>query len=295
MSRTALIRSRLMTRRAFAFLWNRIEITRPHNLAVSALVILAGWAAAGGGPPGWTCAWAMLAGALVAAAGNVLNDYFDAEIDSINKPRRPIPSGRMTRGESHRYALSLAAASIVAAALAGAPMLVVVGIWHAILYAYNARLKARFLLGNIAVAVVCSSGFFAGAWLAGKPSLAWVPAGLAFLLLMGREIVKDVEDLAGDRACGATTLARRLGARRALAVALGFFVLFVALGPSPYWLRIVGPGYLLVFFGAMLPLLVCATLLMFRDSSPHNLVRVSWILKIDMFLGVLGFYFGRAH
>ena len=98
----------------------------------------------------------------------------------------------------------------------------------------------------------------------------------------------------GDGACGATTLARRLGARRALGVALVFFLLFTAFGPSPYWLRLVGPSYLLVFFGAVLPLLLLATLLMFRDTSPGNLVRVSWILKLDMFVGVLGFYLGQA-
>lgn len=283
-----------MTRRALHFLWNRVEITRPHNLAVAALVILAGWAAAGGGPPDATLAWALVAGVLVAAAGNVVNDTFDADIDRINKPRRPIPSGRLTRAECRRYYGGLAAASLLAAALAGPPMLVVAVLWHLLLYAYSAVLKGSFLLGNVTVAVVCSSGFVAGAWLAGRPGVAWLPTLLAFFLLMGREIVKDVEDLPGDGACGATTLARRLGARRALGVALIFFLLFTALGPSPYWLRLVGPSYLLVFFGAVLPLLFLATLLMFRDTSPGNLVRVSWILKLDMFVGVLGFYLGQA-
>jgi geranylgeranylglycerol-phosphate geranylgeranyltransferase len=283
-----------MTRRALNFVWNRFEITRPHNLAVSALVVLAGWAAAGGGPPSVVLVWAMTAAALVAAAGNVLNDYFDADIDRINKPRRPIPSGRLQRHECRRYAALLAAASLLAAALSGPPMLLVVLLWHAALYAYSAALKSRVLLGNIAVASVCSSGFVAGAWLAGRPSTAVLPTLLAFLLLMGREIVKDVEDLPGDGACGATTLARRLGARRALGVALGFFLLFTALGPSPYWFRLVGPSYLVMFFGVVLPLLLLATYLMFRDTSPSNLLRVSWILKIDMLAGVLGFYLGHA-
>lgn len=283
-----------MARHTLRFLWNRFEITRPHNLVVSALVVLAGWAAAGGGPADVALAWAMTASVLAAAAGNVLNDYFDADIDRINKPRRPIPSGRMQRGECRRYAAFLALASLGAAALAGAPMLSVVLVWHVVLYTYSAVLKSRLLLGNVAVAGVCSSGFVAGAWLAGRPGAAWLPTLLAFLLLMGREIVKDVEDLAGDGACGAATLARRLGARRALTVALGFFLLFTALGPSPYWLRLVGPSYLLVFFGVVLPLLSVATFLMFRDTSPSNLLRVSWILKIDMFVGVLGFYLGQV-
>lgn len=284
-----------MMPRALFFLWNRFEITRPHNLVVAALAILTGWALAGGGPPGWSLAWAVLAGILVAAAGNVVNDYYDADIDRINKPRRPIPSGRMSRRESRRYSLLLALLSIAAAAAAGIPMLCMVLSWNVALYSYSARLKSRFLLGNLAVSVVCSSGFVAGAWTAGRPGAAVVPTLLAFLLLMGREIVKDVEDLPGDRACGATTLARRLGEKRALRVALVFFVLFALLGPWPYWMQLVGPGYMWMLLGAVLPLLLLATWLMLRDTSPSNLVRVSWILKIDMFLGVLGFYFGRAH
>ena len=81
-----------MTRQALRFLWNRFEITRPHNLAVSALVVLAGWGAAGGGPPRVEIAWAVLAAVLVAAAGNVLNDYFDADIDRRTVPKRSGPS-----------------------------------------------------------------------------------------------------------------------------------------------------------------------------------------------------------
>lgn len=284
-----------MMQRALFFLWNRFEITRPHNLAIAALAILTGWGLAGGGTSGWVLAAAVLSGVLVAAAGNVVNDYFDADIDRINKPRRPIPSGRMSRGESRRYSLLLALLSLAAAAAAGLPMLCMVLLWNGALYLYSAKLKSRFLLGNLVVSLVCSSGFIAGAWTAGHAVAALVPTLLAFLLLMGREIVKDVEDLPGDRACGATTLARRLGEKRALRVALVFFVLFAILGPWPYWLQLVGESYLWMLLGAVLPLLLLATLLMFRDTSPSNLVRVSWILKIDMFLGVLGFYFGRPH
>jgi geranylgeranylglycerol-phosphate geranylgeranyltransferase len=144
------------------------------------------------------------------------------------------------------------------------------------------------------VSIVSSSGFVAVAWLAGRPVACVVPAVLAFLLLMGREIVKDVEDLPGDGAHGATTLARRLGARRALGVAFVFFVLFAALAPWPYWLELCGPSYLWVMVFGVLPSLLLATFLMFRDTSPANLVRVSWILKVDMFVGALGFYLGQA-
>jgi 4-hydroxybenzoate polyprenyltransferase len=162
------------------------------------------------------------------------------------------------------------------------------------LYAYSAWLKTRFLAGNLVVSAVSSSGFALGAWLAGDAHAAIAPALLTFLFIMGREIVKDVEDLPGDRACGARTLGARLGERRALAVALGFFLLFVALVPWPYWTQILGKRYLLTYLCGVVPLLGVAVLLMMRDTSPANLLRVSWLLKVDMLLGVIGFYLGHA-
>ena len=283
-----------MMRRSLLFLWNRFEITRPHNLLVAALTILVGWTVAGAGAPGLEVALAALAGTLIAAAGNVVNDYFDAEIDRINKPRRPIPSGRISRGESYRFAVLLALGALAIAALSGLPTLVSVSVWSVCLYVYSARLKTRLLLGNLMVSAVSSSGFVLGAWLAGRPAAAAAPTLLAFLFIMGREIVKDVEDLPGDCACGARTLPHRLGERRALAVALGFFVLFAALVPWPYWMQLFGRQYLWTYLLGVVPLLGVAVLLMLRDTSPANLLRVSWILKVDMLLGVLGFYLGRA-
>jgi len=275
------------------WLWNRFEITRPHNLAVAALTVVAGWVAAGGGQWLWILP-ASIASLLVAAAGNVINDCFDARIDSINKPRRPIPSGRMTLAECQRYYLFLTMLALAVAAMAGSLMVRVTLVWTLSLFLYSAFLKTRFLWGNLTVSLVCASGFPVGAALAGTPQAGILPAILAFFFLMGREIVKDVEDLRGDVAMGATTLAQHLGARRALGVALLCFLTFAALVPWPYWSQLCNQRYLLIMLACALPLLAWASWLMMRDSSPRNLMRVSWILKIDMFVGVLGFWFGLA-
>lgn len=283
-----------MLGRTAAFVWDRVEITRPHNLLVASLTILVGWTAASGGAPTWSLVLAVVAGTLVAAAGNVVNDYFDAEIDRINKPRRPIPSGRMSRRDSWRYWLLLSAAALVTGAASGPRTLACVVLWTLCLYAYSAWLKTRFLAGNLVVSAVSSSGFALGAWLAGRPAAAIAPVLLTFLFIMGREIVKDVEDLPGDRACGARTLGATLGERRALAVALGFFLLFAALVPWPYWMQLLGKRYLMTYLCGVVPLLGVAVLLMLRDASPANLLRVSWLLKVDMLLGVIGFYLGHA-
>ena len=275
------------------WLWNRFEITRPHNLAVAALTVLAGYVAAGG-VASTLLLPACVASLLVAAAGNVLNDCFDARIDRINKPRRPIPSGRMSMRECQRYYVFLTLLGFVAAAMAGSFMLRVAIVWSLLLFLYSAFLKTRFLWGNLTVSAVCASGFLAGAALAGEPRAGVLPAVLAFFFLMGREIVKDVEDLRGDGACGATTLALHLGPRRALGVALFCFLLFAVLVPWPYRAELCNRSYLLIMLACALPLLAWASWLMMRDNSPRTLWRVNWILKIDMFVGVVGFWFGLA-
>jgi geranylgeranylglycerol-phosphate geranylgeranyltransferase len=284
----------MQLRRTWTYFWDRFEMTRPHNLAIAGLTVVVGWSVAGGGSWRPRLLLAAAAGTLVAAAGNVINDYFDADIDRINKPRRPIPSGRLTRRESLRYYAALSGLALLVAAGSGVAALLATLVWTLCLYAYSAVLKTRLLLGNLMVAAVSSSGFALGAWLAGRPAASLVPAVLGFLFIMGREIVKDVEDLPGDGACGARTLARELGARRALAVALGFFLAFALLVPWPYQLQIYGRRYLLTYALGVVPLLGVAVWLMWRDTSPSNLLRVNWILKLDMLLGVLGFYFGAG-
>jgi geranylgeranylglycerol-phosphate geranylgeranyltransferase len=281
-------------RRTSAYLWDRFEMARPHNLAIAGLTVLVGWNVAGGEVLGLQLVLAAAAATVVAAAGNVVNDYFDADIDRINKPRRPIPSGRLTRRDSYIYYWLLTIIALGLAAAAGSQALAAAVVWSLCLYAYSAVLKVRPLLGNLMVAAVSSSGFVLGAVLAGRPAAALAPALLGFCFIMGREIVKDVEDLPGDSTCGARTLARTLGPRRALGVALGFFAMFALLVPWPYWLRLFDRAYLLTYALAVLPLLGLAAWLMWRDPSPGNLWRVNWLLKVDMLLGVLGFYFGAS-
>jgi geranylgeranylglycerol-phosphate geranylgeranyltransferase len=188
----------------------------------------------------------------------------------------------------------LTVTALVVAALAGPLMLLVGVLWTVLLFVYSAKLKTRLLWGNLLVSSVCASGFLVGAALAGSLRAGFIPAALAFCFLMGREIVKDVEDLPGDRAVGAHTLAENLGAPRALAVALLFFVMFALLAPWPYWTQLCNRNYLVVMLLGALPLLAWASWSMMRDHSSRNLLRVSWILKVDMFVGVLGFWFGLA-
>lgn len=236
--------------------------------------------------------WLALSAALVTAAGNVINDYFDLEIDRINKPRRPLPSGRLSRDEARILYILLLLALVPIAWRMPPFARMFVALWVAALHLYGSILKREVLIGNLLVSLVCSSGFVLGGWLAGRPQEGLVPAVLAFFFLMGREIVKDAEDLEGDRKVGARTLSAKYGPERSLFLAVICFGLLIVLVPVPYITHQYGIGYLLVFAFGVVPALLYSTWLIARMRSRKVLNRVSWILKFNMFVGILAFYLG---
>ncbi|MBI2583273.1 MAG: UbiA family prenyltransferase, partial [Candidatus Aenigmarchaeota archaeon] len=92
-----------------------IEITRPNVCALTVLGIIIGALVVGILGFYAELVYAVLAGLLLCAGGNVINDFFDAEIDRVNRPERPIPSGHITPNSALYYYLVL---SVIGLALA---------------------------------------------------------------------------------------------------------------------------------------------------------------------------------
>lgn len=262
-------------------------IIRPHNIAAAVLSVGVGCTLAGGGG-GWPVCL-LLSTALATAAGNVINDWFDRDIDSINKPRRPIPSG----GVAPRAALILYFALLAALALCltrlPAPQALWVAAWAALLHIYSSMAKRVFLVGNLLVASVVSSAFLLGAFAAGDMAAGAVPALFTFFFVMGRELVKDTEDIVGDRECGARTVPVISGPGHALTAAAIIFALLAAAIPGPFMKGLYGKAYLVTMLVSVLPVLVVSCVLCLKRRSPS---AVSLLLKIGMFFGVAAFYLG---
>lgn len=169
----------------------------------------------------------VVAGPLVCAASQAVNDWFDREVDAINEPHRPIPSGRLPGRWGLGVALAWTALSLVAGTLLGpwgfaATLVAVVLAW-----AYSAppvRLKTNGWIGNAAV------GFtYEGlAWATGAavalggrlPSMTiLLLAGLYSLGAHGIMTLNDFKSIEGDRRMGVGSLPARLGAETAARVA----------------------------------------------------------------------------
>jgi geranylgeranylglycerol-phosphate geranylgeranyltransferase len=176
---------------------------------------------------------------LITAAGNVINDYCDADIDAVNRPDRPIPSGQVSRTAALWYAVLLFGAGITASLFTNA-ICIAFAVFNSLLLAlYAARLKSLPVAGNVSVAYLAGSMFLFGGAFAGMDGLVrLVPiAVMTFLAMMARELIKDAEDIEGDTAGGASTLPIRIGVKKTAFVAFLFVVLsaLASLVPFLWW------------------------------------------------------------
>lgn len=278
-----------MVRKIFAF----IQLTRPLNGGITFLSVLVATVLVRGSWVFSRVVLACLSAALVAGTGNALNDYFDLEIDRINKPSRPLPSGKAKPKEAVVLSIILFAIALGLAFLLGIPEVIIVSSAIVLLWAYAAVLKKEALIGNIIVSFLGGLAFVFGGIVVHARASCLIPALFAFLFHLGREIIKDVEDMKGDSALGIMTLPLKIGLRPALICAAVSFGVLAALSPFPFTFGLYRwPYFLIVFFGVDLVLLGLMVWLLIVPS-PRNLSTASAVLKADMLIGLLAIFLGR--
>jgi geranylgeranylglycerol-phosphate geranylgeranyltransferase len=172
---------------------------------------------------------------LITGAGNGLNDYYDYAIDKINRRRRPIPSGAVSRTGAFFFSHTLFFAGVALSLFLpwGCTVLAVLNTALLILYAMDSKrwgVAKNFVVGYM----VASIFIFGSLALRGANLLVLVLAACAFLATLSREIVKDIEDLAGDRDGQARTLPILFGEPTASRVAFGALLAAVLLALVPY-------------------------------------------------------------
>ena len=268
-----------------------LRLVRIHNLLLAAAGVLAG---------GWIALAALrtpnvLALAAVAAvgfgmAGNVLNDIWDQAADRLNRPggERPLAAGRVTRGTADLCVAGGAVVGLGAAALVSGTAVLVGLAAFAVLALYSPVLKRRGVLGNVAVALVAGLPLMYGAIALGHATAGIVPWILAAWIHLVREIVKDIDDQAGDRALGRRTLPLALGDRRASVVAAGLAAAFVPLSLAlPAQAHYHGAYFLIALFAQLVVLAVASRL--FTGRTQGN----SRLLKGAMLVGIVALVAGR--
>jgi geranylgeranylglycerol-phosphate geranylgeranyltransferase len=219
----------------------------------------------------------------ITASGNVINDFFDYEIDKINKPSRPLPSKRISKNE----ALLL----FIITAILGNILIFKINIYLflfalfntfvAFLYAF--RLKRMTFIGNLGDSWLAASTFLFGGLLGKNFIPVTLLSVLGFFANLGREIYGDIEDVKGDRKQGAKTLPITIGIEKSLLLGRFFILVSVSLSYLPFFLGLLNFDYVI---------LVTIANVIFIYSLLQSPSKNQEITKIAIFMVLFGFIIG---
>ncbi len=270
-----------------------ITLIRPVNFVITALSIFVACLLAGGTQAQMLImVFASLSGALIGSGGMVINDILDVEIDRINKPDRPIPSGAVDRYDAMMFYGALTGAGLIMSAYTTRPAFIIAFIAAPVIVMYSKGFKGTPLFGNIIVAALTGLAFIYGGAVVGNIQQAVMPALFAFLINVGREVIKDMEDVEGDAKNGAATLPVRYGMRNAAVTATFFLLCVIASTFIPYMNGMYGLTYLIAVNAGVNLVLLYVIVSLWKDQSVKNLNFLSNILKWDMLVGLAAIYLG---
>ncbi|EHQ34666.1 geranylgeranylglycerol-phosphate geranylgeranyltransferase [Methanoplanus limicola] len=272
-----------------------IKITRPVNSLFAGFAVLLGIIIAKGTIPGDSPAEYLIlipVVAMITAAGNVINDYYDREIDAVNRPERPIPSGSVSPKGALLYSAVLFAAGISISFFAGFLCLIIASVNSLLLVLYAMKLKGVPFAGNISVSYLSASIFLFGGALYGLSGLInnFPVALITFFAILSREILKDAEDVEGDRAGGVKTLPMYTGIYKSSVLAFVFALIAVIISLMPVF-RWWGLYYILLILVADAVIMAGAVKGVMSGDDSGTLKRsgATGILKNGMFLAVVIF------
>ena len=230
------------------------------------------------------------------AAANSLNDFIDLKIDQVNRPNRPLTTGLVKRNTALIFSVLLfIGGSVTALFLSKLAAMITILIVLPLIISYNLKLKQFPLVGNIVIALILGLTFvFSGAVFGNiKPMI--IPCFLAFGLTLVRELVKDIEDIEGDRLAGLTTFPIIAGFNRAGKLTALFAVMIGVGALIPYMMGIYSFWYLVfLVLGVETPLVTLVVLLM-KSPEKLNFSLASKVLKISTILGIVAIYCGSTY
>ncbi|HED11363.1 MAG TPA: hypothetical protein ENJ10_11795 [Caldithrix abyssi] len=267
------------------------RIIRPENVIITFLSVL-------------TAAWlvtdsvltpgilrAALAAALVTAAANIINDIFDLAIDRVNQPGRVLPSGAMSLPAA-RLCYKIMNMVALALTIDRPDLFLIIAGSQFILYFYSRSFKKTVLLGNIIVAFVGGLAFIFGALAAGRIMAGVFPALFAGIFHFARELIKDLQDVEGDRQYQAATFAVRFGSRKVLLMVDALFMLLSGILLLPFLLGIYNVYYIYMVVPGVIGVTVYTSWQLHKNTTVENLSRMSILLKVDMLIGLVSIIVG---
>lgn len=257
-----------------------------------------------------------LSSILIAAAGYIINDYFDLNIDQVNKPDKLVVEKIIKRRWTILWHIVLSAAGIAIGFYVDFTSRIwLLGFSNAVcvalLFVYSTSLKRRLLIGNILISLLTAWVILVVAWceynhlmrlhngLHAEKILreTFLYAGFAFIISLIREVVKDMEDIEGDRRYGCKTMPIVWGINASkVFVAVWLTVLVAVLVIVQVYALRLGWYWSVVYCIAAIVLpLIRIFRKLFTAATSKDYHRLSTLIKLVMFTGILSMIFFRIY
>ena len=273
-----------------------LRLMRPVNCIMMGFAVIVGAALAT--PNFQDVVWLNLVhgfvtGFMLTAASMAINDYYDREIDAINEPARPIPSGLIKPKQALVLALILTVIGFIAAFLTNLLCLVIAIIAWIVFVTYTTVGKRSGLPGNFLVSTcVAIPLIYGSATIINTISLNVIPfASIAFLSNTGREITKGIADVQGDKTKNIKTLAVRYGEKTAAVVATLFYLSAVLLSLVPWLLNLVT-----IWFIPLVAItdagLIASSAMLLKNYSRENAKKIKKLVLLWLLIALLAFIIG---
>ncbi len=259
----------------------------------------------------------MISSVIIAAAGYIINDYFDLNIDQINKPHKLVVAKIISRRWVIFWHLFLSLTGIVLGFYIDFKTHVrFLGFANfacvAMLFLYSISLKKKLLSGNIVISALtawvilvitwCETSNLFHANLTGSYTqkitrISFLYTGFAFVISLIREVVKDMEDMEGDRRYGCNTMPIAWGTNATkVFVAVWLIVLTGALAIVQFYVLVLhwwwSATYCMLLI--VVPLLYIFKML-FKAGTSSDYHRLSSFIKLAMLTGILSMIFFRVY
>ncbi len=265
----------------------------PNCLLIGLAVLVAETIGLGSLPGPMEAVFGFLTAFLLLAGTMVFNDIQDVQVDRVNSPDRPIPSGRVSIRQASALSIVFSTLALISALVLGILTFLTALAALSLMAYYNTRGKRTGLLGNAVVSFnVALPFFFGGLAVNNLRPLLFIFFLLAFLANTAREVAKGITDIPGDSSKGILTIAVTRGPRRAAQLAAGLFVIAVLLSflapvldhkvSSFYY-----PGVVIADLGFLY-----SSYRLVRDPVPGTVRKVKTQVLLWMLLGLVGFLMG---
>ncbi|NNC62505.1 MAG: geranylgeranylglycerol-phosphate geranylgeranyltransferase [Eudoraea sp.] len=227
----------------------------------------------------------VLASALVIAAGYIINSFYDSEKDLINKPRKSMLDRLVSQQTKLSTYFILNFLSVLFASYVSFKAVLFFAAYIFGIWLYSHKLKRLPLLGNLVSATLAITPFFAVfVYYRNFETVIFVHAIFLFLLILSREFIKDMENIAGDIALNYKTIPILFGTKYSkISITL---LAGLSLLPAFLLIEIFDVGYMYLYFILAMALLIIFIFLLWRASTKKDYVWLHNILKFIIIAGV---------